>query len=167
MLKTKSKGRVKNATKVDKYGLNFKSNLECYTYEAFIKAGIPVKYEPKHFVLVPKFEYNGTRAWNGTWTTNKKGKRTHSNTDGEFKCSPLVNALTYCPDFVGDGFIIECKGFVTESFPLRFKLFKRYLKQHHSNIDLYLVRNQKQIDTMVNEIKNKINNKSVPECQNL
>ncbi len=63
--------------------------------------------------------------------------------------------MTYLPDFVGNKFIIECKGFATESFPLRFKLFKRYLKQHHSNVDLYLVKNQKQIDTMVEEIKNK------------
>ena len=117
MLKTKSKGRVKNATKVDKYGLNFKSNLECYTYEAFIKAGIPVEYEPKHFVLVPKFEFNGTRIWNGAWTINKKGKRTHSNTVGEFKSSPSVNALTYCPDFVGDNVVIL---FLNFNFNIRF-----------------------------------------------
>lgn len=155
MINKASKGRVKNATKVSKYGIDFKSRLECYTYEALTNAGIPVKYEPKHFELVPKFEFNGTRIWNGVWTVNKKGKRTHSNTVGEFKYSPAVNALTYCPDFIGDGFIIECKGFATESFPLRFKLFKRYLKQHHSNVDLYLVKNQKQIDAMVEEIKNK------------
>ena len=43
MIGKKSKGRVRNATKVDKYGLHFRSKLECYTYEAFMKAGIPVK----------------------------------------------------------------------------------------------------------------------------
>lgn len=53
--------RVKNATKVDKYGIQFRSKLECYTYEAFMNAGIPVKYEPKHFTLLPKFEYMGER----------------------------------------------------------------------------------------------------------
>ena len=47
----KSKGKVKNATAVDAYGLHFRSKLELYTYEAFMKAGIPVKYEPKHFTL--------------------------------------------------------------------------------------------------------------------
>ena len=41
---SENEGRVKNATKVDKYGLHFRSKLECYTYEAFMKAGIPVKY---------------------------------------------------------------------------------------------------------------------------
>ena len=164
MIKKKA-GRVKNATKVSKYNIDFKSRLECYAYEAFMKAGIPVEYEPKHFVLVPKFEFNGTRIWNGAWTINKKGKRTHSNTVGEFKSSPSVNALTYCPDFVGDGFIVECKGFATESFPLRFKLFKRYLKENNNNIDLYLVKNQTQIDAMVEEIKNKKKDSTL--CQNL
>ena len=42
------KSKVRNATKVEKYGIKFKSKLECYTYEAFMNAGIPVKYEPKH-----------------------------------------------------------------------------------------------------------------------
>lgn len=165
MIKKSSTGRVKNATKVSKHGIDFKSRLECYAYEALTNAGIPVEYEPKHFVLIPKFEFNGTRVWNGEWTVNRNGKRTHSNTLGEFKSSPSVNALTYCPDFVGDGFIIECKGFATESFPLRFKLFKRYLKQHNSNVDLYLVKNQTQIDAMVKEIVNKRKNSTL--CQNL
>ena len=72
MINKASKGRVKNATKVSKYGIDFKSRLECYTYEALTNAGIPVKYEPKHFELVPKFEFSGTRIWNGVWTVNKK-----------------------------------------------------------------------------------------------
>ena len=54
---TSSKSRVKNATAVDKYGIHFRSKLELYTYEAFMEAGIPVKYEPKHFTLLPKFEF--------------------------------------------------------------------------------------------------------------
>ena len=51
-------GRVKNATKVDKYGISFRSKLECYTYEAFMKAGIPVKYEPKHFTVLNSLNTN-------------------------------------------------------------------------------------------------------------
>ena len=69
----KTKGRVKNATKVDAYGLHFRSKLELYTYEAFMKAGIPVKYEPKHFTLLPKFEFLGEK----------------------------IRPITYLPDFVG------------------------------------------------------------------
>lgn len=124
MINKINKGRVKNATKVDKYGQHFRSKLECYTYEAFIKAGIPVKYEPKHFTLLQKFEYMGEK----------------------------IRPITYLPDFVGDDFIVECKGLIGDSFPLRWKLFKKYLKQHNSKKKCYLVRNQKQVDTMIEEL---------------
>jgi len=120
------KNKVRNATKVEKYGIQFKSKLECYTYEAFMNAGIPVKYEPKHFTLIPNFEYLGEK----------------------------IRPITYLPDFIGKNFIVECKGLITDSFPLRFKLFKRYLKQHHSTNKVYLVRNQKQVNEMIQEIIN-------------
>lgn len=126
----KSEGRVKNATKVDKYGLHFRSKLECYTYEAFMKAGIPVEYEPKHFTLLNKFEFGKEK----------------------------IRAITYLPDFIGsyrnNKFIVECKGMITESFPLRWKLFKYYLKRHRSKHKCYMVRNYKQVDEMINDIKN-------------
>ena len=130
-MKTNSTGRVKNATKVSKYGIDFKSKLECYTYEAFIKAGITVKYEPKRFTLLPKFEH-----------LNEK-----------------IRPITYLPDFIGRGFIVECKGMITESFPLRYKLFRYYLKKHHSKVKLYLVRTHKQVDEMIEEIKQDRKNK--------
>lgn len=120
----KSKGKVRNATKVDKYGLHFRSKLECYTYEAFINAGIPVQYEPKHFELLPKFEYQQEK----------------------------IRAMTYLPDFIGNGFIVECKGLMGDSFPLRWKLFKYYLKKHRSKMKCYLVRNHKQVDEMIQEL---------------
>lgn len=123
----KSKGKVRNATKVDKYGLHFRSKLECYTYEAFMNAGIPVQYEPKHFELLPKFEYQQEK----------------------------IRAMTYLPDFIGNGFIVECKGLIGDSFPLRWKLFKYYLKKHRSKIKCYLVRNHKQVDEMIQELLSK------------
>ena len=121
----KSKGKVKNATAVDAYGIHFRSKLELYTYEAFMKAGIPVKYEPKHFTLLPKFTYLGEN----------------------------IRAITYLPDFIGRGFVVECKGLMGDSFPLRYKLFKYYLKRHHSKMRCYLVRNHKQVDEMIQELK--------------
>ena len=120
-----SKGRVKNATKVTKYGINFRSKLECYTYEAFMEAGIPVKYEPKYFTLLPRFEYLGEK----------------------------IRPITYLPDFIGKNFIVECKGLMGDSFPLRYKLFKYYLKRHRSKKRCYLVRNHKQVDEMIKDIK--------------
>lgn len=123
-----SKGKVKNATAVDAYGIHFRSKLELYTYEAFMKAGIPVKYEPKHFTLLPRFEFLGEK----------------------------IRPITYLPDFIGSykkhPFVVECKGLMGDSFPLRYKLFKYYLHKHHSKMKCYLVRNHKQVDEMISEL---------------
>lgn len=125
-----SSGRVKNATSVDKYGIHFRSKLELYTYEAFMKAGIPVKYEPKHFTLLPKFEIFGER----------------------------VRPITYLPDFIGKykrkSFVVECKGLMGDSFPIRWKLFKYFLKRKRSKMRYYIVRNHKQVDELIEKIKN-------------
>ena len=96
-----------------------------YTYEAFMKAGIPVKYEPKHFTLLPKFTYMDEK----------------------------IRPITYLPDFIGKNFVVECKGLMGDSFPLRFKLFKHYLKRHRSKMKCYIVRNHKQVDEMIEELK--------------
>lgn len=125
--KKKSQGKVRNATPNIYNGIKFRSKLETYTYKKLKEAGIHVEYESTHFELIPKFEYNGEK----------------------------VRAMTYLPDFVGKNFIIECKGLVTDSFPLRWKIFKYYLKQENKDYKLFLVRNQKQVDEMVNELSKK------------
>ena len=125
--KKKSQGKVRNATPNIYDGIKFRSKLETYTYKKLKEAGIDAEYESTHFELIPKFEYNGEK----------------------------VRAMTYLPDFVGKNFIIECKGLVTDSFPLRWKIFKYYLKQENEDYKLFLVRNQKQVDEMVNELSKK------------
>lgn len=125
--KKKSQGKVRNATPNIYDGIKFRSKLETYTYKKLKEAGIDAEYESTHFKLIPKFEYNGEK----------------------------VRAMTYLPDFVGKNFIIECKGLVTDSFPLRWKIFKYYLKQENKDYKLFLVRNQKQVDEMVNELSKK------------
>ena len=125
--KKKSQGKVRNATPNIYDGIKFRSKLETYTYKKLKEAGIDAEYESTHFELIPKFEYNGEK----------------------------VRAMPYLPDFVGKNFIIECKGLVTDSFPLRWKIFKYYLKQENKDYKLFLVRNQKQVDEMVNELSKK------------
>lgn len=125
--KKKSQGKVRNATPNIYDGIKFRSKLETYTYKKLKEAGIDAEYESAHFELIPKFEYNGEK----------------------------VRAMTYLPDFVGKNFIIECKGLVTDSFPLRWKIFKYYLKQENKDYKLFLVRNQKQVDEMINELSKK------------
>ena len=123
--RTKKEGKVKNATPTQLDGIKFRSKLEAYTYKKLKEANIKAEYEPIHFELIPKFEYQGEK----------------------------VRAMTYLPDFVGKDFIIECKGLIGDSFPLRWKIFKYTLMKRNSNYKLYLVRNQKQVDELVKKLK--------------
>lgn len=125
--KKKNQGKVRNATPNVYDGIKFRSKLETYTYKKLKEANILAQYEVIHFELIPKFEYNGEK----------------------------VRAMTYLPDFVGEDFIIECKGLIGDSFPLRWKIFKYTLMKSNAKYKLYLVRNQKQVDQMINELKTK------------
>jgi hypothetical protein len=122
-----TKCKVHNATPIEIDGIKFKSKLEGYTYESLKKANIIAEYEPTHFTLIPAFIYN-----------NEK-----------------IRKMTYLPDFIGNNFIIECKGMITDSFPLRWKIFKFMLHLTNKNYELYLVRNHKQVDQMIEKIKQK------------
>ena len=77
-----------------------------------------------------------------------------SNGKGDFKDrgNKKVLAITYTPDFIGPGYIIECKGRANESFPLRWKLFKSYV-QKHLCATLYKPQNQKECEEVIRLIK--------------
>lgn len=122
---TKKQNKVRNATPTVVDDIQFKSKLEAYTYLALKKADIKAEYEPTHFTLIPAFCYNEEK----------------------------IRQMTYKPDFVGHNFIIECKGMVTDSFPLRWKMFKYTLHLTGAKYKLYLVRNHTQVDALINELK--------------
>ena len=119
------KGKVKNATPTQLDGIKFRSKLEAYTYKKLKEANIYAEYEQYRYMLLPSFIFE-----------NK-----------------TVRAITYLPDFVGNNFIIECKGFPNESWPLREKLFKYYLTNNMPNYSFYLVRNQRQVDELIKKLK--------------
>ena len=123
--RTKKEGRVKNATPTQYDGIKFRSKLEAYTYKKLKEANIYAEYEQYRYMLLPSFIFE-----------NK-----------------TVRAITYLPDFVGSNFIIECKGFPNEAWPLREKLFKYYLTNNMPNYSFYLVRNQKQVDELIEKLR--------------
>ena len=57
-----------------------------------------------------------------------------------------VRSITYTPDFVDPNgkWIIETKGYANESFPLRWKLFKKHLKENNLAYVLFMPRNKEQ-----------------------
>ena len=146
----RKKGPVRSK-KVTFDGIKFASGLEKYMYIALKKAKIHAIYEGATFELQEGFMFNTDsyeRQGNGKGTMINRGQK------------KILN-IKYTPDFVSDSFIIECKGRANESFPLRWKMFKKYVKANLPSVTLYKPQNQKECDQVVELItnKNKINGK--------
>ena len=124
------------AKKITYDNINFASGLEKYMYIALKKNKIRAKYEGETFVLI-----NGFHFANEAYERQSNGKGAFSNRGGK-----RILPIKYTPDFIGDNFIIETKGRANESFPLRWKMFKRYVVKHLPGVTLYKPQNQKECD---------------------
>ena len=141
----KKRGPVR-AKKVTFDGIKFASGLEKYMYQALKKAKIHAVYEGATFELQEGFMFNidsYERQGNGKGTMINRGQK------------KILN-IKYTPDFVSSSFIIECKGRANESFPLRWKMFKKYVNYKMKHVTLYKPQNQKECDEVINLILNKI-----------
>ena len=144
MRRSKKKGPVRSKKKIVD-GIEFKSGLEAYMYTALKTAGIKAKYEGVSYELIPSFDFK-----NKSYEKQSNGKGEYNNRGGT-----RIRKITYTPDFTGAGFIIECKGRANESFPIRWKLFKKYVSERLRSVTLYKPQNQKQCDETVNLILGK------------
>ena len=144
--KIKRKQGPVRSKKVTVDGIQFASGLEKYMYLALKEAKIHADYEGCTFVLQDSFVFEN------------KSYEKQSNGKGEFKNrgeKKILN-IKYTPDFVSPSFIIECKGRANESFPIRWKMFKNYVKEYLKHVILYKPQNQKDCDEVVKLILNKI-----------
>ena len=130
--------------KVTVDGIKFASGLEAYMYRALKKAKIKAQYEKRSFELQPSFEFN-----NSSYERQSNGKGDMVN-----RGNKKVLAIKYTPDFEGKNFIIECKGRANESFPIRWKLFKKYVVDNLPDITLYKPQRQSECDEVIKLIKN-------------
>jgi hypothetical protein len=112
-------------------GQKFSSKLEVFMYKQLELLKTPFKYEGKSYTVLPGFTYQEEK----------------------------VRPITYKPDFRLDDYpvIIETKGKMSDSFPLRFKLFKRSLINDDDVCDLFLPRNQKDCLEVIKIIKERYN----------
>ncbi|MFW5890996.1 MAG: DUF1064 domain-containing protein [bacterium] len=136
----------RGGTILKKDGIIFKSKLELYCYTRLKEENLQFEYEKYSFILQPQFEFN-----NESYELIKKRN------NKEFKQqSQNVRAITYKPDFVStqDNWVIECKGYPNDNFLLKWKMFKHFIWRNGLKIKLYVPRNQKQIDEVINLIKN-------------
>jgi hypothetical protein len=130
--------------KVTVDGIKFASGLEAYMYKALKKARIKAQYEQRSFELISPFEFK-----NLSYERQSNGKGDMVN-----RGNKKVLAIKYTPDFEGKNFIIECKGRANESFPIRWKLFKKYVADNLPDITLYKPQRQSECDEVVKLIKN-------------
>ena len=133
------------AKKVKFDGIQFASGLEKYMYIALKKAKIKAKYEGETYVIQEGFEFK-----NESYERQSNGKGQMVN-----RGSKKVLPIKYTPDFISDSFIIECKGRANETFPLRWKMFKKYVKVNLKHVTLYKPQNQKECDEVINLILNR------------
>jgi len=143
--KTNKRGPVRSK-KVICDGITFASGLEKYMYKALKKAKIKAYYEGQTYTLIDGFEFKTS-----SYERQSNGK-------GEFvdRGNKKILPIKYTPDFISDKFIIECKGRANESFPIRWKLFKKFINRNYPHVTLYKPQNQKECDQVINLItKNK------------
>jgi hypothetical protein len=146
--KKRKKGPVRSKKKIVD-GIEFKSGLEAYMHTALKKANIKAEYEGRTYTLLDGFNF-----------TLECYER-QANGKGEYKDrgNKKILGMKYTPDFIGEGFIIECKGRPNESFPIRWKIFKKYVNYQLRDVTLYKPQNQKECDTTVSLILGKRNSK--------
>ena len=145
----RKKGPVRSK-KVTFDGIQFASGLEKYMYQALKNFKIHAIYEGTTFEVQKGFMFDVDsyeRQSNGKGDMINRGQK------------KILN-IKYTPDFVSDSFIIECKGRANESFPIRWKMFKKHVKVNLPYVTLYKPQNQKECDLVIELIiKNKLNEK--------
>ena len=125
-------------------GIKFASGLEAYMYKALKKAKIKADYEKRTFEIFEGFDFT-----NESYERQANGKGSMVN-----RGNKKVLAIKYTPDFEGTNFVIECKGRANESFPIRWKLFKKHIADNYPNMRLYKPQRQSECDDVINLIKN-------------
>ena len=141
--KKRKRGPVRSK-KVIFDGITFASGLEKNMYALLKQNKISTAYEGTTYTIFPGFDFT------------KEAFERCGNGKGEFKDrgNKKVLPITYTPDFIGPGYIIECKGRANESFPLRWKLFKSYVQKHLCAV-LYKPQNIKECEEVIKLIKHR------------
>ena len=142
--KKKKRGPVR-ANKVTFDGIKFASGLEKYMYIALKNANIYAEYEGMTFTVQEGFQFE-----NESYERQSNGKGNMVNRG----CKKVL-PIKYTPDFINPSFIIECKGRANESFPIRWKMFKKFVNKHLKHVTLYKPQNQKECDEVIKLITKK------------
>lgn len=123
----------------------FKSAIEKYCNDALRAANIDFSYEEHTYELMPKFRFPHRYL-----KMTPKSKTLVDRTNG------IQQPIKYTPDFVckSESWVIETKGYIPthHDFPMRWKLFLKFLVDNDMNCNVYIARNRQQVDEAIRDI---------------
>lgn len=112
--------KVRGATPMTQNSITFKSKLEAMAYKVLVENGFTPEYEKYKYVI-----WEGFRPVVPFYVRNKQRRVVLNSTK-------LIN-ITYTPDFYieykGYKVVIEMKGFVNDVYPIKLKLFRKYIEE--------------------------------------
>lgn len=121
MIKKKKKRagiKIVQSKKITIDGINFQSLLESKMYKLLKEAGVKFTYEGKQYEI-----FEPLMLQEECWERARRKSK-------EMIDRRKVARIGYTPDFIAkhEEWIIEVKGRANESFPLRWKLFKKLVR---------------------------------------
>lgn len=138
--------KIINASPLEYDGISFKSKLEKMAYQTLKEQGFPVLYEPKKFIIWEGFRPNIP-------FYNKDASTRMLKMD-----SKKVIDISYTPDLMFEYnnhlIIIEMKGFENNTYPLKKKIFRKWLESNYPNSIYFEIFTKKQLLQAIDIIKN-------------
>lgn len=138
--------KIINASPLEYDGIFFKSKLEKMAYQILKDQGFPVLYEPKKFIIWEGFRPNVP-------FYNKDASTRMLKMD-----SKKVIDISYTPDLMFEYnnhlIIIEMKGFENNTYPLKKKIFRKWLESNYPNSIYFEIFTKKQLLQAIDIIKN-------------
>lgn len=138
--------KIINASPLEYDGIFFKSKLEKMAYQTLKEQGFPVLYEPKKFIIWEGFRPNVP-------FYNKDASTRMLRMD-----SKKVIDISYTPDLMFEYnnhlIIIEMKGFENNTYPLKKKIFRKWLESNYPNSIYFEIFTKKQLLQAIDIIKN-------------
>lgn len=138
--------KIINASPLEYDGISFKSKLEKMAYQTLKEQDFPVQYEPKKFIIWEGFRPNVP-------FYNKDASTRMLKMD-----SKKVIDISYTPDLMFEYnnhlIIIEMKGFENNTYPLKKKMFRKWLESNYPNSIYFEIFTKKQLLQAIDIIKN-------------
>ncbi len=137
--------KILNASPLEYDGISFKSKLEKMAYQTLKENHLPVEYEPKKFII-----------WEGFKPTvpfyNKDAKTRMLKQE-----TKKLISISYTPDFVlnynGYLVILELKGMENDIYPLKKKMFRKWLEENEPHSIYFEIYTKKQLLQAIEIIK--------------